>query len=261
MFCFSPRSICCLAFGLALVPLAGAAQQHYLPPGSSPPPQTVVSPPPRPVSYELRGDIMMAERHFLKAVEMYRQGDHNSPKLANKIGLAYHQMHLLGLAKKNYERAIKLNPKYSDAINNLGTIYYSQKNYKKAVKYYRRAMRCAPSPSATVAANIGSAYFARKKYGDAAEWYEKAVRIDPEIFERHNSAGTIMREQTLEERALFHLSLAKTYAKSGINDRALTYLQMALKEGVKNPNKIPDMPEFAGLRSDLRFQKLMALQN
>lgn len=256
---FSPRIVCGLTFGL--VQFACSAQQNYLPPGSSVPPSAAVSPPLRPVSAELRGDIMMAERRFAKAVEMYRQGDPNSAMLANKIGLAYHQMHLLGLAKKNYERSIKLNPRYSDAINNLGTVYYSERRYRQAVKYYRRAMRCSPTPSATVAANIGSAYFARKKYSDAAEWYEKAVRIDPEIFERHNSVGTIMRDQTVEERALFHLSLAKTYAKSGINDRALEYLRMALSEGVKNPKKIPDMPEFAGLRGDLRFQQLMALQN
>lgn len=259
MLGFSPRSICCLAFGF--VQFACVAQQNYLPPKDSAPPSAVASPPLRPAMAELRGDIMMAERRYLKAIEMYGQGDPNSAMLANKIGLAYHQMHLLGLAKKSYQRSIKLNPKYSDAINNLGTIFYSEKRYRQAVKYYRRAMRCAPSPSATVAANIGSAYFARRKYSDAAEWYEKAMKIDPEIFERHNSAGTIMREQTIEERALFHLSLAKTYAKYGVNDRALAYLRLALNEGVKNPNKIPAMPEFAGLKGDLRFQKLMALQN
>ncbi len=259
MFCFSRQSICCVAFGF--VQFACAAQQNYLPPKDSAPPTAVGSAPLRPAMAELRGDIMMAERRYLKAIEMFRQGDPNSAVLVNKIGLAYHQMQLLGLAKKSYERSIKLNPQYSDAINNLGTIYYGEKRYRPAVKYYRRAMRCSPRPSATIAANIGSAYFARRKYSDAAEWYEKAVRIDPEIFERHNTAGTIMREQTIEERALFHLSLAKTYAKSGINDRALAYLRMALDEGVKNPTKIPAMPEFAGLRGDLRFQQLMALQN
>ena len=38
----------------------------------------------------------------------------------NKIGIAYHQLLQLNLAKKNYEHALKLDPKYSEAINNLG---------------------------------------------------------------------------------------------------------------------------------------------
>jgi tetratricopeptide (TPR) repeat protein len=259
MLCFSRRSICFLALGFAQ--LTCAAQQSYPPQKAAATPVAVVSPPVRPISTELRGDIMMAEKRYMKAIEWYQMGDSHSALLANKIGIAYHQMHLLALAKKKYQQAIKLNPKYADAINNLGTIYYSEKRYRQATNYYRRAMHCSPSPSATIAANIGSAYFARKKYGDAAEWYEKAVRIDPDIFERHSSAGTIMRERTIEERALFHLSLAKTYAKYGINDRALAYLRLALNEGVKNPGKIPTMPEFAGLRKDLRFQQMMALQN
>jgi tetratricopeptide (TPR) repeat protein len=254
MLCFSHRSICCSII-VSLIPFAALAEENRASPNTNSVPGI------QPATAELRGDIMMAQRRFVKAVEMYRLADPKSPIVANKIGIAYHQMHLLSLAKKSYERAVKLNPKYSDAINNLGTIYYGEKRYRKSITYYRKAMHCSPSPSATIASNIGSAYFARKKYSDAAEWYEKAVRIDPEVFDRHSSAGTVMQERTIAERAIFHLYLAKTYAKSGIKDRALVYLRQALEEGVKNPNKIPEMPEFAGLRGDLRFQQLMALQN
>ena len=47
------------------------------------------------------------------------------PVIVNKIGIAYHQMMNLDLARKHYERAVKLDPKYSEAINNLGTVYYA----------------------------------------------------------------------------------------------------------------------------------------
>src|SRR5579875_2383575 len=82
---------------------------------------------------ELRGDIYMARKMYREAIDMYRRGPENSPVIANKIGIAFHQMLLLDLAKKNYERAIKLDPKYSEAINNLGTIYYAQKNYRRSI--------------------------------------------------------------------------------------------------------------------------------
>ena len=77
-----------------------------------------------------------------------------------------------------------------------------------------------------------------------AEYYEEALKLDPEVFEHHSTFGTLMQERTVEERAMFHLYLAKTYAKSGANERALIYLRKALEEGVKDRNKIPDMPEF-----------------
>ncbi len=255
MFRFSRRNTFCYFFLLA-VPFTVLAEQNRPSPGAS-----AAAPEIKPALAELRGDIMMAQKRFFNAIEMYKLGDPNSAVLANKIGIAYHQMHLLDLAKKSYLRATKLDPNYSDAINNLGTIYYGEKRFRKAIGYYKKAMHCAPTPSATVASNIGSAYFARRKYSDAAEWYERAVHIDPEVFDRHNSAGTVMQERTIEERAIFHLYLAKTYAKFGRNERALSYLREAINEGVKGPKKISDMPEFAGLREDSRFKQLIALQN
>lgn len=211
----------------------------------------------QPLSPEVRGDIYMARKMYREAIDMYRQGPTDSPVLANKVGIAFHQLLQLDLAKKNYERAIKLDPKYSEAINNLGTIYYAQKSYRRAIGYYKRSLRYAP-PSASIYANLGAAYFGRKDYKEATDYYEKALQLDPDVFEHHSTFGTLMQERTVEERAKFHLYLAKMYAKSGANDRALIYLRKALEEGVKDRDKIPGMPEFAVLKTDPGFKQLLA---
>ena len=213
-------------------------------------------PPVRPqLSLEMRGDIYMARKMYREAIDVYRQGS-ETPVLANKIGIAFHQMLLLNLAKKNYERAIKLDPKYSEAINNLGTIYYSQKSYRRAISNYKRALRYA-APSASIYSNLGTAYFGRRDYRQATECYQKALDLDPDVFEHHSSFGTLMLERTVEERAKFHLYLAKMYAKAGAGDRALIYLRKALEEGIKEREKIPEMPEFATLKTDPSFKQLM----
>jgi tetratricopeptide (TPR) repeat protein len=209
-----------------------------------------------PLTPELRGDIFMARKMYREAIDMYRQGP-NTAVLANKIGIAFHQLLLLDTAKKQYERAIKLDPKYPEAINNLGTIYYAQKNYKRAIKYYKRALKCG-NPSASIYANLGAAYFGRKDYKHATIYYEEALKLDPDVFEHHSTFGTLMQERTIEERAKFHLYLAKMYAQSGKNDRAIIYLRKALEEGVKDRKKIPDMPEFASLKSSAAFKELLA---
>jgi tetratricopeptide (TPR) repeat protein len=217
------------------------------------------SPSPSPkISTELRGDIFMARKMYRDAIDMYRQGSADSPILANKIGIAFHQMMLLDIAKKNYERAIKLDPKFSEAINNLGTIYYAQKNYRHSIGLYKRSLKYAESPTASVYANIGAAYFARKDYKHASEWYNQALKLDPEVFEHHSSYGTLMQERTTTEMAVFHLYLAKTYAKNGDNVRAVNYLRKAMEEGVKDREKIPTMPEFASLKSDPAFMQLLS---
>ena len=252
--------LACLAVALGATRFGSAAQQETplsascLRAAASIPPAAT---PLRPISPELRGDIYMARKMYRDAIDAYRLGPADSAVLANKIGIAFHQLVLLNLAKKNYERAMKLDPNYPEAINNLGTIYYAEKSYRRSIGYYKRALRCA-SPTASIYANLGAAYFARHNYKQASEYYEQALKLDPEVFDHHGTFGTLMQERTVEERALFHLYLAKMYAKSGANQRALIYLRKALEEGVKDRNKIPEMPEFAQLKTQTDFKQLLA---
>src|SRR5216683_5215162 len=74
---------------------------------------------------EQRADILMARKMYREAVDVYREGPLDSAIIWNKIGIAYHQMLQMSEASKYYQHAIKLNPKYAEAINNLGTIYYA----------------------------------------------------------------------------------------------------------------------------------------
>jgi Tfp pilus assembly protein PilF len=251
-------AVCCLALVCAAqhVPQSatGLASNSFRATGDVP--AVGVSPPARPpLSPEMRGDIYMARKMYREAIDTYRQGPQTAV-LTNKIGIAFHQMLLLNLAKKNYERAIKLDPKYAEAINNLGTIYYSQKSYRRAISDYKKALRYS-SPSASIYSNLGTAYFARHDYKRATECYQRALDLDPDVFEHHSSFGTLMLERTVEERAKFHLYLAKMYAKTGASDRALIYLRKALEEGIKEREKIPEIPEFATLKTDPLFKQLM----
>jgi tetratricopeptide (TPR) repeat protein len=192
-------------------------------------------------------------------VEVYKEGPLDSAIIWNKIGIAYHQMLQLDTAKRNYEKAIKLNPEYSEAVNNLGTVYYAHKNYRKAISHYKKALKLSPN-SASVYSNLGTAYFARKKYKEAAQAYQTALSLDKDVFEHHGSYGVLLEERSVEERAKFHFYLAQTYAKAGMNDRALQYIRKALEEGFKERKKLMENPEFEGLRELPEFQELMALE-
>ncbi len=211
------------------------------------------------ITTEMRGDIFMARKMYREAVDMYLQGRQDSPITWNKIGIAYHQMLNLEAARKNYEKAYKLNPKYSEAINNLGTVYYARKSFRRSISYYKRALVLTPN-SASIHSNLGTAYFARKKYDLAMASYQRAVELDPEVFEHRSSAGVLLQERSVTERAKFHFYLAKTYAKNGQFERALLYIRKALEEGFTEKNKLMEDSEFTELRKLPEFEQLIKLE-
>ena len=105
---------------------------------------------PKPLSPETRGDIFMARKMYREAIETFREGSPKDPVIWNKTGIAYHQLMQLDQARKCYEQAIKLKPNYMEALNNLGTVYYAKKSPRRAISWYNRALKIAPSaPTST----------------------------------------------------------------------------------------------------------------
>jgi tetratricopeptide (TPR) repeat protein len=251
-----------LVFGVALAPLAAGQSSFANEPKTNPPvvaaPEPAAAPKPA-LTPELRGDISMARKDFRTAIDLYRSVVPTNHILLNKIGIAYHQMTELDQARKHYERAIKMNPKYAEAVNNLGTVYYAARSHRRAVKQYERALKLSPN-SASIYSNLGTAWFARRNYKKASAAYAKALELDPEVFEHRSSGGVLLQERSVEERAKFHYYLAKTYAKAGMAERALMYMRRCLEEGFKDRKKFVEEPEFANLQQLPEFQALMLSQ-
>ena len=80
------------------------------------------------------------------------------------------------------------------------------------------------------------------------------------MFDSHGTAGTILQERSVEERAKFHYYLAKTYAEAGMTDRALGYIRKSLEEGFKDRKKFLEEPAFAALQDLPEFKDLMKLE-
>ncbi len=208
------------------------------------------------LSPETRGDICMARKMYRDAIDDYRRAP-LTPGIYNKIGIAFQQLSRPDMAEKSYAEALKLNPRFADVLNNLGTVYYGRHMYRRAIGKYKRSLKFSgPAPSIYV--NLGAAYFARRDYKAASEYYERALALDPDVLERRDTFGVRVQEQTAADLATFHLYLAKTYAKRGANQRALLYLRKALEEGVKDRKKLPDAPEFNSLKKDHEFWDLLA---
>jgi len=208
---------------------------------------------------EQRGDILMARKMYREAIEAFAEGNPKDPVLRNKTGIAYHQLLQLDKAQKCYEQAIKLKKDYHEAVNNLGTVFYAKKSYRRAITQYRRALKLAPD-QASVHSNLGTAYFARNQLDLALAEFRTALELDPDVFERHSSYGVMLQERSVADKAKFHYSMATLYAIQGRNDLAIQYLRKALEEGYKERKKIPEEPAFAALRELPEFKQLLTLE-
>jgi tetratricopeptide (TPR) repeat protein len=212
------------------------------------------------LSPEVRGDIFMATKHYREAIDAFKEGSPKDAVLWNKTGIAYHQMSQLDNALKSYQKAVSLKKDYLEAVNNIGTIYYTRRSYSRAITYYRRALKLAPQSAreAAIYNNLGTALFARKQYKAAQEAMETALKLDPNVFETNGGYGVLLEERGVPERAKFHYYMAKTYAKDGQNALALQYLRKALEEGFKEKKQLEKDPEFATLRNTKEFKDILA---
>jgi tetratricopeptide (TPR) repeat protein len=251
-----------LTLCLFFIPRLQAQSTSELAQVVEPPVRRIQPPPPSATVQELetQGDALREQKDFLDALDYYHAALTKTPKdgrLWNKTGITELQMQHFGEARKNFERAIHFDRQSSDAINNLGVIFYLLRKYKNAVREYERAIQLRPD-SASFYSNLGAAYFSKKEFEQATQAYSQAVKLDPTVFERSSRSGISAQMSSPEDRAHFQYVLAKLFAKQGDSDRSLEYLKKAMEEGYKQIDDVYKDPEFEALRSDARFTQLMA---
>jgi len=177
--------------------------------------------------------------------------------LWNKEGMSYLLMQRPQQAGKCFDKAIKIDKHAPEGYNNRGYIEQMEKKYDKAIKYYMKALNLRPT-DAVFQYNMGSSYFGKHDYVHAAQAYKAAFTLDPNIFERVSRTGIMAQATSPEDRAAFSFMVARMYAQAGDFDHSLEYLRKAMEDGYKDINKVYTESEFATLRTDKRFEELMA---
>lgn len=210
------------------------------------------------VSPEMRGDLAMARQQYVDAIAAYREAPTNNAEIWNKLGIAYHHLFAMDQARRDYLHALKLRPKYPEALNNLGAIYYARRAYHKAEKYYLKALALDPKQP-SIYSNLGTAYFAERKMEKGMEAYRTAFALDPNIFSS-DSSQLVAEMLPARDRANEDFCIARLLAQSGHIPQAIDYLRKALDEGFDDRKEIMQDRTLASLRSTVEFSQLMAQQ-
>ena len=209
---------------------------------------------PLPKPSEQLADTLSAKGRYLLAIQMLEQ----LPPTAvvwNKLGVACLHMLMFDRARASFDTAIRLNPRYPEAYNNLGTLLHSQGDLRGAEKMYRRALKLRPESPSTLK-NLGTLYYAERKFkkGDAA--YHEALRLDPEVLER-SSGHDIQTNSKSKSAGEVHYHMALSYAQAGSYPMALQYLRKAIGEGFHDRNRLLHEKDFGDLRTEPVFLQLV----
>jgi tetratricopeptide (TPR) repeat protein len=83
-----------------------------------------------------------------------------------------------------YEKVLQLNPEAAGALVNLGTIYYRQRKFAEAEKYYAEAIHADPGyPLAQF--NLGNLFDEQGRIQEALEHYRRALNLNPQYADAH----------------------------------------------------------------------------
>jgi len=105
-------------------------------------------------------------------------------------------LHDAAHAEYEYREALRLNPNYAEAHNNLGNLLSKQGRHAEAVKHLASVLRLNPRVPAAHN-NLGVALARLEKYEAAAECFREALRLDPGYTEaRDNLALALARQKS-----------------------------------------------------------------
>lgn len=111
-------------------------------------------------------------------------------------------------AQKLYERAIELDPKYCDAMDNLGQILRQQNKIDEAILWYKKSLEVKPDNTVALQ-NLALAYNFQGETQKAIETYEALTKIAPENPEGYFGLGSIYYRLEQPEKAISYLLTAE----------------------------------------------------
>lgn len=250
-------AILCISMASAVVTLAQESGQLALADAMPDPlyrsQQARVEPPP-PTPEEL-GDALMVHQRYQAAIESYGKATPTSG-IWNKMGIAYQMMFGNSGAERCYKESLKLNPKNAHALNNYGSLYFSQRRFGEAERMYRKALAFEPH-SAAIHLNIGTNLIAEHKFEEGWEHYQTALEIDPLAFENKTSPR-IGNPAFSQDRGAVNYYLARGFAHAGKMASAVDHLRQALDQGFTDRKKIEADENFAALREVPAYQDMLS---
>jgi tetratricopeptide (TPR) repeat protein len=207
---------------------------------------------------EERGDLARVHQNYPLATGYYLAAlkvSHQDAMLYNKLGIAELQMSERGAARKNFNAALRIDSKFTPAMNNLGATALLDKKYRIAADYFKQALAMDESVASTHL-NLAEAWVGLNEMERAMTEYARALELDADLLS-NSGDGIIARVATPEQRARIAFFVAKSYAKRGNVEGALDYLGRAKGLNFPDLGRVYSDTDFSSVWNDPRLEKIV----
>ena len=183
--------------------------------------------------------------------------DGRSARATNGAAKCYFHMNNYVGAERLYKRAIELDPRYVNPVNNLGLLYEIYRHdYREAERLYRKAMELDAKEAFPVY-NLGRIFDDQKRDdAEAEKLYRKAIGLDPQSAlpvnalallyysrkKNYAEAEKLFRAATRIDAndGLLHANLALVLLAQNRKAEAVAEAERAVALGYKGPHTIFD---------------------
>jgi serine/threonine-protein kinase len=228
----------------------------------------------------LQGEIDFQTGRYPSAVQWFTKAAEaapDSPVPHRLLGAAHHMLGDYAAAAAAFQKSIALQPT-AGGYTNLGTALFFQGHYRESVQAFERAVELQPG-NPLQWGNLGDAYrFVPGHADQAKDAYARAIQLSRELLTKDPAQavnrsrlavylakagqttealaelGKVLTPATRDVNTLYRGVI--TYEVAGRRDDALATLERALERGYGRL-EIRNDPELAGLRTDVRYHRLI----
>lgn len=122
------------------------------------------------------------ERLYIPESDWFNAGFHDQDEIYFNLGYANEKLKDRKTAIENYKKAVEINPFCPSAANNLGFVYYKDKQYDKAYDILRRCIDEKLDTDLTApVSNFARVLYAMGRYKEAKEFIKSAPKTIPKV--------------------------------------------------------------------------------
>lgn len=146
-------------------------------------------------------------RETLDVLQRTLQDRPNEPAIHLDISNCYLRLNNLTLAQQHLYQALRLNPHYAEAYNNLGRIFYQQQRFQEARPQFEKALRLN-ADYLDAHYNLAHTFSQMNQFDQAVHHYKAVVALEPKHIGAHTNLGLLLFEAEDYEAAILHLERA-----------------------------------------------------